>query len=137
MLAKFFVFGSVERSTDNRQAVNLTRAEKDLVLGEMRHILKALNGTLKALGNNDFKEAAISLESAGMKMAVDVNPGLMGKLPLEFKSYGMGLHQEFDNIAIAVRNGMSKDETIKKLGDLTNRCVVCHSNYRLNDNLKE
>lgn len=136
IIVKFFIFGSTEKSIDNRQAINLSREEKNLVLGEMRHILKALNGTLVALGKDDFKEASISLESAGMKMAVDVNPNLMAKLPIQFKQYGMGLHGEFDNLSLAVKNGMKKDEVIKKLGELTNRCVVCHSTYRFNDNLK-
>lgn len=133
LFAVFFITGSTSKSTDNRRAINLSPAEKDIVLGEMRQVLKALNGTLKGLGNNDFKEASISAGSAGTAMAVDINPIVMSKLPLDFKKMGMGMHEDFDKISLDLKSGIKQGDAIKKLGEITNKCIACHSAYRLND----
>ena len=89
VFAFFFVKGTTSIGTDQRRSVNLSPVEKDLVLGEMRSMLKAVNGLLGALSENDMKRAAEEAASAGMAMAVDASPILMAKLPLDFKELGM------------------------------------------------
>jgi hypothetical protein len=81
----FFVSGATQKSTDNRTAVLVSPAESDLILGETRTMLGAVSGVLNALGEGDMKKASAAARSAGMGMAVDTTPGLMAKLPLEFR----------------------------------------------------
>lgn len=127
----FFVTGSTEKSTDNRTAVILSPTESDLILGEMRTMLAAVSGVLNALGEEDMKKASAAARSAGMAMAVDTTPVLMAKLPLEFKSLGMSVHGDFDQLAADIDSGLTHQQVAQRLGVTTSKCVACHSAYRL------
>lgn len=127
----FFIKGSTQKSSDQRSAVLLNAQEKDMVLGEMRTILAALNGVLHGVESNDMQAASEAARSAGTKMAVDVNPAMMAKLPLEFKSLGMSLHSDFDVLADDLAKGLTPQEVIAKMALMTNKCVACHAAYRL------
>lgn len=129
--AFFFIKGRTSISTDNRKAVILDPQEKDMVLGEMRTILTAINGVLKALPNQDLSGASKAAKSAGMAMAVDASPVFMAKLPIEFKSLGMSLHADFDTLAADIDKGMTEKQIVERLGAITNKCIACHSSYRL------
>ncbi|OYZ13000.1 MAG: hypothetical protein B7Y39_18475 [Bdellovibrio sp. 28-41-41] len=131
LFAIFFVKGTTTVSSDQRRAIMLSPIEKDLVLGEMRTMLTAVNGVLGALSENDMKKAAIAASSAGMAMAVDTSPILMAKLPLDFKELGMGTHKAFDDIAVAIGKGATLPEILKSMHQITNRCVACHQVNRL------
>lgn len=127
----FFLKGTTGKSTDNRTAVLLSPQEKDMVLGEMRTILTAVNGVLNALAEEDMKKASTAAKSAGMAMAIDATPGLMAKLPMEFKNLGMSLHGDFDTLASDIEKGMTERQIIQRMGTITNKCVACHDVYRL------
>lgn len=127
----FFVNGMVSKSTDNRRLIQLSSAEKDLVLGEMRTMLKAVNGVIDALAKNDMMKAAESASSAGMAMAVDVDPILMAKLPLDFKELGIGTHKLFDELTKDIKAGASQPAVLQRLSTITSRCIACHEVNRL------
>lgn len=131
VFAFMFVKGNTKLSTDNRRSIQLAPAEKDVVLGEMRQVLQALNGTLKALGEDNFKEASIAASKAGKGMAVDINPVIMAKLPLEFKNLGMSMHGDFDQLSVDLSAGLDGKKAIQRLGVITNKCIACHATYRL------
>jgi hypothetical protein len=131
LFAIFFVKGTTTVSTDQRRAIMLSPSEKDMVLGEMRTMLTAVNGVLGALSDNDMKTAALAASTAGMAMAVDATPILMAKLPLDFKELGMGTHKAFDDISVAIGNGATLPEILKSMHQITNRCVACHQVNRL------
>ena len=131
LFAIFFVKGTTTVSSDQRRAVMLSASEKDLVLGEMRTMLTAVNGMLAALSENDMKKAAVAASSAGMAMAVDASPILMAKLPLDFKELGMGTHRAFDDISVDIGKGATLPEILKSMHQITNRCVACHQANRL------
>jgi hypothetical protein len=127
----FFINGVTSKSADNRRIIPLTPVEKDLVLGEMRSMLKAVNGIIDALAKNDMLKAADSARSAGMAMAVDANPILMAKLPLDFKQLGMGTHAQFDELAAQIKAGATQELILQRLSTITNRCVACHDGNRI------
>ncbi len=129
----FFVKGTAVKGDDGRLAVKLHRAERNLVLGEMRALLSGVQTILEASLNNDMKVVETTSMSLGMKAAVDVNPTLMAKLPLDFKSTGMGVHKRFDDLALKVHKGASKDEVIREVSDIMLTCVGCHQAYRLDE----
>lgn len=127
----FFVNGIYTKSTDNRRLIELSPSEKDLILGEMRTLLKAVNGVIMALSHGDMKAASDSARSAGMAMAADVNPLLMAKLPLDFKELGMGTHAEFDKLAKEIDDGANHQIILTRLSQITLRCIACHEANRL------
>jgi len=132
--AWFFVRGNTVTGTDNRTAIVLQPAERDLVLGEMRGLLTATHGILQGLGANDMKQVAAAARSAGMGAAVDVNPALMAKLPLPFKYLGMTVHHRMDDIAAAAENGKPGAEITGMLTDTLSNCIACHASWQLQAN---
>ena len=131
LFAFFFVRGTTSVSTDLRRSVNLSPAEKDLVLGEMRTMLKAINSMLGALSNGDMNRAAEAATSAGMVMAVDTSPILIAKLPLDFKELGMGTHKAFDDLSSEIKKGATLPQVLVKMHQITSRCIACHETNRL------
>lgn len=130
----FFIKGTGKTGDDGRLAVSLKRDERNLVLTEMRQLLAGVQTILEAITNNDLKVVERTASSLGMKAAADVNPVLMAKLPLDFKSTGMGVHGRFDEMALKVQSGkMNKDNVLKEVSDIMLTCVGCHQAYRLDE----
>ena len=130
----FFVMGWTKPGTDGRTEIVLAAGERDLVLGEIRQLLKALHGIVSGLGGQDQPADRQQMEqaarAAGMGMAADVNPALMAKLPLAFKQMGMSIHRDMDALADAVVQKESSQEILRRLSSMTARCTTCHDIFR-------
>jgi cytochrome c556 len=130
----FFVQGWTTKSTDGRTEIVLAPAERDLILGEMRMLLKAVHGVVTGLAGQDQEANRAQMEqaarSAGMHMAEDVNPALMAKLPLPFKQMGMSIHKDMDALADAVVHKETPQQILQRLSNMTVRCTTCHDTYR-------
>lgn len=126
-----FVRGQTAPSTDTRRAILLAPAERDLVLAEMRGMLNAVQGVVQGVRARDTKQVAAAARASGMAAAVDVNPALMAKLPLDFKDLGLSVHKGFDELAAAADKGASGDELLERLGKQLAACTGCHASYRL------
>ncbi|TAL09817.1 MAG: hypothetical protein EPO02_09260 [Nitrospirae bacterium] len=126
----FFVKGQIVPSRDTRATIALSEAERDLVLAEMRQLLKAVHGVLQGVSSRDLSGAGQAARAAGMAMAADVKPALIAKLPLAFKAMGMSVHRDFDGLADGIQAGERGEQALKRLSDLTGRCAACHDLYR-------
>lgn len=128
----FFVQGHTRPSSDGRTEIILAPSERDLVLAEMRELLKAVHGVITVLGSPDqnIKAAEGAARAAGMAMAVDVNPAIMLKLPLAFKQMGMSIHKDMDHLADGIAQGESPAQVLNRLSSMTARCTTCHDMYR-------
>jgi len=130
----FFVQGWTTQGTDGRMQIVLAPTERDLILGEMRMLLKAVHGVVTGLAvqNQEADRAQIeqAARSAGMAMAADVNPALMAKLPLPFKQMGMSIHKDMDALADAIVQKETPQQILQRLSSMTARCVTCHDLYR-------
>ncbi len=130
----FFVKGAATKGDDGRLAVALQRDERNLVLAEMRQLLAGVQTILEGLTTNDLVVVEKTASSLGMKAAADVNPVLMAKLPLDFKSTGMSVHGRFDEMSAKVRaRKMNKDQVLLEVTDIMRTCVGCHQAYRLDE----
>ncbi len=129
----FFVQGWTTQGTDGRMAIVLAPTERDLILGEMRMLLKAVHGVVTGLAGRDQEADRAQMEqaarSAGMGMAADVNPALMAKLPLPFKQMGMSIHKDMDALADAVIQKETPQQILQRLSNMTARCTGCHDMY--------
>lgn len=112
-------------------AVVLQHAERGLILAEMRGLLSSIQGVLEGASQGDMKRIVQASRAAGMAAAADVNPALMAKLPLEFKSLGMSVHHDMDEIAKAAESGAPAAEILKMTSDTLTKCVACHSAWQL------
>jgi hypothetical protein len=100
----------------------------------MRAMLIAVNGVIDSLAENDMKRAAESARSAGTATAVDLDPILMSKLPLDFKELGLGTHVLFDELSDEITAGASKETVLRRLSGITARCISCHEGNRISEN---
>ena len=130
----FFVKGWTTQGTDGRTQIVLASAERDLILGEMRMLLKVVHGVVTGLAAHDQEanraQMVQAARSAGMDMAADVNPALMAKLPLPFKQMGMLIHQDMDTLADAIVKKETSQRILQRLSSMTARCTGCHDMYR-------
>lgn len=129
----FFVQGWTAKGTDGRTEVRLATAERDVILGEMRQLLKTVDQVVRQLGEPlpDRQAIESAARSAGMGMAADVNPAIMAKLPLPFKQMGMSIHRDMDALADAVAHQETPQQVLRRLSDMTARCTTCHDLYRI------
>jgi hypothetical protein len=130
----FFVKGWTSKGTDGRMEILLASGERDLILGEMRQLLKAVHGVIAGAAGQDQPADRQQMEqaarAAGMGMAVDVNPAIMAKLPLPFKQMGMSIHRDMDALADAVAQKETSQQILQRLSSMTARCTTCHDLYR-------
>ena len=130
----FFVQGWTTQGTDGRMQILLAPTERDLILGEMRMLLKAVHGMVTGLAGQNQEADRTQMEqaarAAGMDMAADVNPALMAKLPLPFKQMGMSIHKDMDALADAIVQKETPQQILQRLSSMTARCTTCHDLYR-------
>lgn len=131
VFAWFFIRGNTAPGTDGRTAIVLQSSERNLVLLEMRGLLSATQGVLDGANQGDLNRISQSSRAAGMAAAADVNPALMAKLPLAFKSLGMSVHRDMDDIAKAADAGIPAQEILKMLSATLTKCVACHSAWQI------
>ena len=132
VFAWFFIRGNTTAGTDSRIAIVLQSSERDLILLEMRGLLSATQGILEGANQGDMNRIIQSSRSAGMAAAADVNPLLMTKLPLAFKTLGMSVHHDMDEIAEAAEGGKPAPELLKMTSNTLTKCVACHASWQLN-----
>lgn len=132
VLIVLFVQGQTRPGVDRRTEIVLAEVEREMVLAEMRQLLKAVHGVVTVLGSPDqnFKAAESAARAAGMQMAADVNPLIMMKLPLAFKQMGMSIHKDMDHLADGIAGGESSMQILNRLSSITARCTACHDMYR-------
>jgi hypothetical protein len=132
LMVALFVHGHTRPGADGRTEIVLSPAERDLVLAEMRHLLKAVHGVVTVLSDpeQNFKAAEATARAVGMHMAADFNPAIMVKLPLAFKQMGMSIHKDMDHLADGIAQGESSVQILNRLSSMTARCTTCHDMYR-------
>jgi hypothetical protein len=130
----FFVQGWTTQGTDGRIQIVVAPTERDLILGEMRLLLKAVHGVVTGLAVQNQEAGRAQIEqaarSAGMAIAADVNPALMAKLPLPFKQMGISIHKDMDALADAIVQKETPQQILQRLSSMTARCTTCHDLYR-------
>jgi len=131
VIGTMFVKGNTITTNDGRVSVLLEPAEKAFVLAEMRMLLEGVQSITEGLAANDLPAVAAAASHVGMASAADVNPQLMLKLPVGFKTQGMGVHKTFDTFADKAENGATANELLGDLATQLSSCVACHATYRL------
>lgn len=133
MAYKFIVAGSTEKTEDRRVAVILAPDERALMLREMREFVGGLQAIADALSHEDMKGAADAARRMGMTRGHDVPAGMMGKLPLEFKTLALGVHRGFDSMAMDAEAIGMPTHTLGQLSEVLQKCVACHAIYEVRE----
>lgn len=131
MTYKLLLAGRTEAAPDGRTAIVLEAPERDVLLREMRLLLEGVQAITAGLEKDDLAAVATAARGLGTGMSGEVPPALITKLPLEFKTLGLSVHRDFDQIALdAERPGLAK-HTLGQMSAVLQKCVACHRTYRL------
>lgn len=119
-----------KKSTDTRKEIVLLPKERDLVLDEMRILLKSLSDISSSLGKNDFPAVGIIAKATGMARLEALPPEIGKKLPKEVVNMAVVLHKGFDELAEIARENKDSQLVNKKIGEIIHTCVACHAIYK-------
>jgi hypothetical protein len=120
-------------ATDERERILVPAPARNMVLAEMRQMLRSLEGVLSGLAEGDRAAAAEAARASGMAVAVDVSPEVRARLPEAFVQLGMATHQGFDALAAKLKQPLDTGAALAELSALTQNCVACHATYRLDE----
>ncbi len=121
---------------DLRTVIVLTAAERAVVLQEMRDMLGGTQAVVAGLANDDMKAVASGARPQGMHVMHGVPASLRARLPMGFKQMGMAMHTDFDQIALDAESLGDPRHTLKQMDALLQKCVACHSTYRIDPAVK-
>ncbi|GBD02998.1 hypothetical protein HRbin19_00269 [bacterium HR19] len=133
ILACFWVFGVKTKVQEKRIVIFLKEEEKELVLREMRELLRSVNMILYGISTGDYDLAHRYAKSSGMDMVEKfsaVEKTLLLKLPDEFKKLGFATHKGFDEVAELIKS-RENQKILSALAELTSKCVACHDIYSI------
>ena len=116
---------------DGRTAVLLLPEERNMVLGEMRGLLEAVQAITIAALDEDMEAVAQTATAVGMAAAQGESAQMLGKLPLDFLKLGMSTHKGFDDLADLAREGGDGPAVLRQMGGLMLNCTSCHAGYRI------
>jgi hypothetical protein len=116
---------------DKRIAINVSQAEKNQVLYEMREFLHGLHNLNHALARQDMKAVGMTARPMGPLME-RLPVSLKERLPEEFTQLAIAMNEAFQNLA---RDAESKGDMVKtheNLAEVMTYCSGCHDTYRFN-----
>ncbi len=116
---------------DGRVVLELSPAERVVILEEMRMLLSGVQKMTGALGQQDMPAVAEAARALGQKMAHEVPPALRAKLPLEFRQLGSSVHRDFDQIALDADSLKDVSYSLTQLSATLQKCVSCHATYQI------
>ncbi len=131
VVAMYLIRGQVQQADDGRVSILLAPAERNLVLGEMRGFLEAVQAMTESISAGNMKEAAEAARKVGRVNLKDLPPTLLFKLPAEVKKLGLDTHRAFAQLAQDIDKGLSREDAFRRLGEILINCTTCHAGYRL------
>ncbi len=115
---------------DSRAILELSPAERAMILDEMRLFLSGVQEMTGALGRQDMPAAAAS-RAMGQQMVHEVPPALRARLPPEFRQLGFSVHRDFDQIALDAESLKDVSHSLNQLSSTLQKCVACHAIYQI------
>lgn len=127
---KFILPADASKSSDTRELIQLTAAEKDIVLAEMRIFLTSTQQIIKGISEGDMELVASQAKKSGKAAQAEIPASLAKKLPVQFKKLGSDTHMKFDQIAMDAEDLGDNEHTLSQLSVLLQNCTSCHEIYR-------
>ncbi|MBN8607027.1 MAG: hypothetical protein J0L81_08935 [Caulobacterales bacterium] len=116
---------------DAREAITLSRTERDLVLGEMRLMLESTEGVVAGLAANDMQAIEQAAARSSPSAPGTVDQAMHGALPEAFLHSGAAAHGGFADIARLARDGAGAEAINARLSQTLHQCTSCHATYRV------
>lgn len=116
---------------DNRIAINVSQAEKNQVLAEMREFLHGFHSINIAMARQDMK--ALGITARPMGALLDRMPAkLKERLPEEFTQLAIAMNEAFENLARDAEANGDMRKAHENVAEVMTYCSGCHDTYRFN-----
>jgi cytochrome c556 len=116
--------------TDRRIAINVSQAEKNQVLSEMREFLHGFHSINIAMARQDMK--ALGITARPMGALLDRMPvKLKERLPEEFTQLAIAMNEAFQNLARDAESNGDMRKAHENLAEVMTYCSGCHDTYRI------
>lgn len=117
---------------DDRQVIELTKEQRDVMLSQMRGFLEVVQDIVLATAEGDMEAVKEAARANGM--GHHRQPGQRGMgagraAPMEFRQMGRATHMAFDELAQAAEFGPQM--VLEELGVLMSNCTGCHATFKL------
>ena len=117
--------------TDRRIAINVSQAEKNQVLSEMREFLHGFHSINIAMARQDMK--ALGITARPMGALLDRLPvKLKERLPEEFTQLAIAMNEAFQNLARDAESNGDMNKAHENMAEVMTYCSGCHDTYRFN-----
>lgn len=123
------VHGAVGMVQDHRIVIPVSKAERSLLLTEMREYLHGLHAIQYALANKDTK--TLDLVAKDMAPRLERLPAsLRERFPEDFTQLAIALQEAF--LALARMSGpdLQVNAALEQTGEIITYCSGCHDTYR-------
>lgn len=117
-------------STDNREIIWVSDAEKTALLTEMRNFLSASQQILAAALSEEVDAIEAAARPVGIKLMKNTPDALKAKLPKGFGKLGSKTHLGFENIANEASGMGDTTLILQQLATLQTHCIACHARYQ-------
>jgi cytochrome c556 len=117
--------------TDRRIVINVSQAEKNHVLSEMREFLHGFHAINIAMARQDMK--ALGTIARPMGALLDRLPvKLKERLPEEFTQLAIAMNEAFQNLARDAETNGDMRKAHENMAEVMTYCSGCHDTYRFN-----
>lgn len=122
---------SYSMQADNRITINVSQAEKNQVLAEMREFLHGFHAINIAMARQDMKAlGTIARPMGGMLDRIPVK--LKDRLPEEYTQLAIAMNEAFQNFARDAETNGDMRKAHENLAEVVTYCSGCHDSYRFN-----
>jgi len=118
-------------AADKRIAINVSQAEKNQILSEMRDFLHGFHSINIAMARQDMKSLGIVARPMGQLL--DRLPVKMKeRLPEEFTQLAIAMNEAFQNLARDAESNGDMRKAHENMAEVMTYCSGCHDTYRFN-----
>ncbi|WP_210396425.1 cytochrome c [Motiliproteus sediminis] len=115
---------------DGRHSIVLRPKEQAMMLEDMRRYLHGIRKITTALSREDNAAVEKAARELGTIAIYEVKPIANDPLVPRFRSLATRLHEEFEEMADAAKEGETPNQLLRRLSKLMNQCVKCHETYK-------
>ncbi len=116
---------------DKRITIDVTQAEKNQVLFEMREFLHGMHNINHALARQDMKALAITARPMGA-LRDRMPASLKERMPEEFTQLSIAMNEAFQTLAREAESKGDMSRAHENLAEIMTYCSGCHDAYRFN-----
>ena len=114
-----------------RMTLQLTAAERDYILNEMRFQLDMLYVISEGLSRKDMNTVAVAARRRGTDTLAQVPAAVYEKAPPAFRDLIRESRAKIDQIAVEAEAKAAPEAIQRRVTELLGMCNSCHSNWQL------